>query len=165
MRTPKRFGGCHNGLAAYDAWAEHLLRDEDFATDDIALLRDRSTTHHGAVRSVAEGRWYASVFLAEAALASGLNSPELYAAAACFAAEHDLMWQIWGIVGGLHLKRASGARLQAAAEALHELKPEFMVLCHCSGNDAINFFKQNLNTEIVSGFAGFELKTKQGSTK
>ena len=100
MRTPTRFDR-RNGLAAYDAWAEHLLRDDDFATDDIAVLRDRFMTQHGAVSSVAEGRWYASVFLAQAALASGLNAPELYAAASCCAAEHDLMWQIWGIVGGL----------------------------------------------------------------
>jgi len=100
MRTPKRMGR-HNGIAAYDVWAEHLLRDEDFATDDTRVLRDRFMTQHGAVSSVAEGRWYASVFLAQAALDSGLKAPELYAAAACCAAEHDLMWQIWGIVGGL----------------------------------------------------------------
>ena len=100
MRTPQRFGR-HNGLAAYDAWAEHLLRDEDFATDDIAVLRDRFMVHNDAVGCVAEGRWYASLFLAQAALDSGLKAPELYAAASCCAAEHDLMWQVWGLAGGL----------------------------------------------------------------
>ena len=99
VRTPERFGR-HNGLAAYDAWAEHLRRDEDFATDDIAVLRDRFVAHSDAVGVVAEGRWYASVFLGQAAMDGGLKAPELYAAASCCAAEHDLMWKIWGLVGG-----------------------------------------------------------------
>ena len=100
IRTPTRFQ-CHNGLAAYDSWAEHLLRDEDFATDDIVTLRDRFMVHDDAVGAVAEGRWHASVFLTQAAMASGLNAPELYAAASCCAAEHDLMEKVWGLVGGL----------------------------------------------------------------
>ncbi|MCE5237824.1 hypothetical protein LLH23_04970 [bacterium] len=100
MRTPTRMGR-HNGIAAYDVWAEHLLRDEDFATDDLAALRDRFMTEHAAVSSVAEGRWYAAIFLAQAALDSGLNPSALYAAASCCAAESDLMMRVWGIVGGL----------------------------------------------------------------
>ena len=100
VRAPMRFER-HNGLAAYDAWAEHLLRDDDFATDDIAILRERFVAHDDAVGTVAEGRWYASIFLAQAAMDGGLNAPELYAAAACFAAEHDLMWKAWALVGGI----------------------------------------------------------------
>ena len=102
IRAPKRFER-HNGLAAYDAWADHLLRDDDFATDDIAVLRDRFMAHNDAVGCVAEGRWYASVFLAQAAMDGGLKAPDLYAAASCCAAEHDLMWKVWGLVGGLGL--------------------------------------------------------------
>ena len=100
VRTPKR-GDRHNGLAAYDAWAEHLLRDDDFATDDMGVLRERFMAHYDAVGCVAEGRWYASIFLAQAAMDGGLKAPELYAAASCCAAEHDLMWKVWGLVGGL----------------------------------------------------------------
>ena len=100
VRAPKRFER-HNGLAAYDAWAEHLLRDDDFATDDMSVLRERFTAHDDAVGRVAEGRWYASIFLAQAAMDASLNAPELYAAASCCAAEHDLMWKVWGLVGGL----------------------------------------------------------------
>ena len=37
----------------------------------------------------------------EAAIRATPNAPELYAAASCCAAEHDLMWKIWGLVGGL----------------------------------------------------------------
>ena len=101
MRTPKRQGDRHNGLAAFDAWAEHLLRDEDFATDDLAVLRERFTVHDDAALTVAEGRWYGSIFLAQAAMDGGLKAPELYAAASCCAAEHDLMWKVWGCVGGI----------------------------------------------------------------
>jgi hypothetical protein len=28
------------------------------------------------------------------------DAPELYAAASCCAAEHDLMWKVWACVGG-----------------------------------------------------------------
>ena len=111
IRTPKRHGDRHNGLAAYDAWAEHLLRDEDFATDDLAVLRERHMVHHDAVGTVAEGRWYASIFLSQAAMDGGLKAPELLAAASCCAAEHDLMWKVWGLMGGLGHGDAKASKL------------------------------------------------------
>ena len=127
LRTPKRFDR-HNGLAAYDAWAEHLLRDEDFETDDVAILRDRFMAHSDAVGRVAEGRWYASIFLAQAAQGGGLKAPELYAAASCCAAEHDLMWKIWGLVGGLGhsdeevRQLVDGDRRRQMAPIIHEAR-------------------------------------------
>ena len=66
--------------------------------------------------------------------------------------------RIWGIVGGLHLKSASVERLAATTDALREWNPEFMVPCHCTGEAAIDHFKQNLNIKIKPGFAGYELK-------
>ncbi len=66
---------------------------------------------------------------------------------------------IWGIVGGLHLKSASEARLQATAAALCECRPEFMVPCHCTGDTAITFFRQNTNINILPAYAGLKLKT------
>jgi hypothetical protein len=102
VRTPTRYGGRHNGLAAYDAWADHLCRDDPFDTDDIGVLNERFGVHDDAVSTVAEGRWYASVFLAQAATTDpGLPTPPLYRAAACYAAEHDLMWDVWRQVGGI----------------------------------------------------------------
>ena len=102
VRTPLRYGDRHNGLAAYGAWAEHLLCDEDFATDDPAELSLRLEVHDDAVSTIAEGRWYASIFLAQAASTDiGLRTPHLYHAAACYAREHDLMWQVWRAVGGI----------------------------------------------------------------
>jgi hypothetical protein len=102
VHSPVRGGDRHNGLAAYDAWAEHLLRDEDFATDDLAVLNERFTAHDDAVGTVAEGRWYASLFLAEAVGRLPYQmAADLLAAASCCAAEHELMWRVWGCVGGI----------------------------------------------------------------
>jgi hypothetical protein len=101
-RTPVTFGDRHNGLAAYSAWAEHLLRDEDFP-DDEAVLRQRHEVHDLAVGLVAEARWYGSQFLLQA---SDPDVPpyripeEPCHAAACYAAEHRLMWELWDLAGG-----------------------------------------------------------------
>ncbi len=67
--------------------------------------------------------------------------------------------KIWGVVGGFHLKHASEERLAATVKALEELKPEFMVPCHCSGAAATDYFKQELSTPVQAGFAGFELNS------
>lgn len=100
-RTPQTSGGHHNGLAAYEAWAEHLLREDDFATDDVAALRMHFMVHNDAVGTVAEGRWYAACFLGEVAGEEPIMAADLQAAAHCYEAEHDLMWQLWNLVGGL----------------------------------------------------------------
>lgn len=101
VRTPATFGDRHNGLAAYTAWADHLLRDDDFPPGDMAKLRQRYMVHHDATGAVAEGRWYASLFLAQIARHEAGMAPELLAAASCYAAEHDLMWQVWNLAGGI----------------------------------------------------------------
>lgn len=95
-----------NGLAAYAAWAEHLLRDEDLTTAEEAVLRQRHQVHNDAVGMVAEGRWYASVFLNE--MGNGVDEyahrdtvEELFHAAACYAGEHALMWKLWDLAGGI----------------------------------------------------------------
>jgi hypothetical protein len=93
-----------NGLAAYDAWAEQLLQDEDFPEED-AVLRQRYDVHNSAVGQVAEARWYGNVFLTQAAIEGDALHyslvEDLLHAAACYAAEHDLMWKMWGLAGGI----------------------------------------------------------------
>jgi hypothetical protein len=101
-RTPVTLGVRHNGLAAYVAWAEHLLRDGDFPDDEV-VLRQRHDVHDMAVGLVAEARWYGSQFLIQASNPDILHhslAGDLLHAAACYAAEHDLMWQLWGLAGG-----------------------------------------------------------------
>lgn len=112
-RTPA-VQGRHGGLAAYDAWAEHLMRDGDFPQEDRAVLRERHTVHDDAVGMVAEARWYASLYLPQIARQEAGMAEELLAAAACYAAEHDLMWKIWGLVGGIGREEAKALKLADA---------------------------------------------------
>lgn len=91
----------HNGLAAYQAWAGHIGADEEFATDDVRVLWERYMVHNDAVGLVAEGRWYAAAFLRQVARHQPAAAEPLQVAAACYEAEHDLMWQLWGLVGGI----------------------------------------------------------------
>jgi len=110
--TPVTFGNRRNarpgsrqrarGLAAYTAWAEHLLRDEDFPNDE-AVLRQRHDVHNNVVGMLAEARWYGSQFLIQASdpdVSHYGMSADLLHAAACYAAEHDLMWKLWDLAGG-----------------------------------------------------------------
>jgi hypothetical protein len=99
-RTPVTLGERHNGLAAYSAWAEHLSDEDEFPEDDLAVLHERYMVHNDAVGTVAEGRWYASLFLKQVMDQELAMAEELSAAAACYRAEHDLMWEIWNLVGG-----------------------------------------------------------------
>ncbi len=105
--APEHYRQRHNGLAAYNAWADHLLRDAEWPADDEATLRAHHQIHEDAVSTVAEARWYGSIFLAEIAehFAAGPNyrgaSGHVLHAAACYAAEHDLMWLIWDLAGGI----------------------------------------------------------------
>ena len=105
--APEHYRQRHNGLAAYNAWADHLLRDAEWPADDEATLRAHHQIHEDAVSTVAEARWYGSIFLAEIAehFAAGPNyrgaSGHVLHTAACYAAEHDLMWQLWALAGGI----------------------------------------------------------------
>ena len=101
-RTPLTFGNRHNGIAAYAAWAEHVLRDDDFP-DDEATLRQRHDVHNNMVGMVAEARWYGAQFLIQASDPDILHfsmAEDLLHAAACYAGEHDLMWKLWDLAGG-----------------------------------------------------------------
>lgn len=95
--------GCrHNGLVAYTAWAEHLLQDEDFPNNE-SVLRQRHDVHNSVVGMLAEARWYGSQFLIQASnpdIVHYKHAENLLCAAACYAAEHNLMWELWDLVGG-----------------------------------------------------------------
>ncbi len=99
-RTPVVHGRS-NGLAAYQTWAEHVLRDENFPANNKDVLREHHAVHDDAVGMVAEARWYASLFLPQIARTEAWMAEDLLRAASCYAAEHDLMWKIWGLVGGI----------------------------------------------------------------
>jgi RNA polymerase sigma factor (sigma-70 family) len=101
LRNPVTHGDRANGLAAWDAWIEHLGRDEDLVGVEPAVLFERHMSHDDAVCTVAEGRWYASLFLDGMAEEEPMMAEDLHAAARHAAAAGNLMWRVWGEVGGM----------------------------------------------------------------
>lgn len=99
MRIPEVRGRV-SGHAAYASWTEALLRDDEFATDDASVLMQRYFMHWATVGTVAEARFWGNVFLTQIAAEEPNIAPELRKAAACFVAEHDLMWAVWEFAGG-----------------------------------------------------------------
>lgn len=63
--------------------------------------------------------------------------------------------RIVGVIGGLHLNRASDDRLRVTRDALVNWQPRFIIPCHCTGEDAIEFLKGALKELIVDGGSGF----------
>lgn len=88
------------GFAAYDAWARQVVNDADFATDDERVFQSRHDLHNCIVGNLAECRWGASEVLGMMAKRWPAASDDLLTAATCYRGEHDLMWKIWGLVGG-----------------------------------------------------------------
>ena len=90
-----------SGLSAFTEWGRTILRHRDFPPSDMAVLRRRHRVHTATVGMVAEGRWYGSLYLKDAAGAIPAMAGPLHRAADCFEQEHALMWQVWGLAGGL----------------------------------------------------------------
>ncbi|MCL4504847.1 MAG: hypothetical protein M1140_02330 [Chloroflexi bacterium] len=99
--TPQAYSERANGLAAYEAWAADIQRDDQFPAHDETTLRAHHMVHNDAVGTVAEARWYGGLFLQEAIDFVHYNMAEdLLHAAACYAGEHELMWKAWDLAGG-----------------------------------------------------------------
>lgn len=58
------------------------------------------------------------------------------------------------VIGGLHLHNASSQRLEKTVEELNRFKIGRIVACHCSGDDAVKYLRENLNAEVSFGHAG-----------
>lgn len=65
--------------------------------------------------------------------------------------------KVRGVIGGLHLLNASRERLEATGSALRQWNPEFVIPCHCTGEEAKTFLQDELGTMIIPGYAGLEL--------
>ena len=103
-RTPVTFGDRANGLAAYDAWAAQLLLDQDFTADESVLVQ-RHEVHNNVVGFLAEARWYGSLFLISLIEFGDTEIhrdaiEDILHAAAFYAGEHQLMWNLWDLAGG-----------------------------------------------------------------
>lgn len=134
----------YNGLAAYTAWAEQLLRDEDFPGDNVAVLRECHMVHDMAVGYVAEARWYGSQFLIEAADPNHLHfslAEYLYKAAGCYAAEHNLMWKLWDLAGG---NGNPGAFLKFAEPEIRRKMAPIILQAREKDSEAIQYIQRAL---------------------
>jgi len=94
-----------NGIAAYDAWIEQILTDDDFPKGEDSILQQRFQVHDNAIGNVAECRWYGSQFLIGMTVGGDdivhrSAIEDLYHAAALYAGDHELMWQLWDLAGG-----------------------------------------------------------------
>ncbi len=61
------------------------------------------------------------------------------------------------VVGGLHLLNASPDRLERTVRALDSLPLKRVVACHCTGDEAFVYLKNQLSCELVRGYAGMSL--------
>ncbi|MFP4052605.1 MAG: hypothetical protein ACLFV7_01940 [Phycisphaerae bacterium] len=99
MRTETTYGRA-NGLAAFDAWADDISDEVQFGPASDVPLERKFEAHSNAADVIAEGRWYASRYLAMAARFLPYQASDLLAAAACCAKEHELMWELWACYEG-----------------------------------------------------------------
>jgi 7,8-dihydropterin-6-yl-methyl-4-(beta-D-ribofuranosyl)aminobenzene 5'-phosphate synthase len=61
------------------------------------------------------------------------------------------------IIGGLHLLLANSNQLQEVVQYLNSLSLEKIVLLHCTGLEAENFLKEQLNTDVFIGYSGLTI--------
>ena len=65
--------------------------------------------------------------------------------------------RIRAVIGGFHLVNAESTRVEKTIEALHELAPELVIPCHCTGEEAQFQLQQGLGKHCRQGVAGMQL--------
>lgn len=61
------------------------------------------------------------------------------------------------IIGGLHLLLANSNQLQEVVQYLNSLSLEKIVLLHCTGLEAENFLKEQLDADVFIGYSGLTI--------
>jgi len=141
IRTPK-VQDRHNGLAAYQAWADAILQDDEFIGKKVKELLHQYHVHQDAVGTIAEGRWYAFQFLTK--IMEDVTTPEsLSKAAQCYDDQHSLMWQVWQLVGGPGAS-AKKAKLFANAD-IREKTAHLILQARDKDQKAADHIEQALN--------------------
>ncbi len=69
-------------------------------------------------------------------------------------AEQELGIGIRAVIGGLHLMQASESRLAGIAESLKEMGVKQICPTHCTGDNAIAFFKESFGNGYIAGGTG-----------
>ena len=91
---------------------------------------------------VAEGRWYGAQFLIGALDHVHYHLAEdLLHAAACYAAEHDLMWKVWDLAGGYG---NPDAYLKLADPAVRRQMVPIILQARDKDAEAANYIEQAL---------------------
>jgi len=124
IMAPRRLGNHAGGLSAFDAFAAALRVDADFPRDgNLPSLIEKNMCVSDALGTVAEGRYYASTWLASLAERFPRAAGALRAAAEPFAAEHDLCWKAWAELGGVGVgeKQARALTVKARRERVAAL--------------------------------------------
>jgi hypothetical protein len=106
MRTPEVSRNGYTvptGTAAFNAWVEYLVRDENFQGVDDARMLTLYKAHDFSVGNLAEARWYEGLWMANTFSRGDIwkRSEDLLIAAACFTKQHELMWRAWDLCGGI----------------------------------------------------------------
>lgn len=60
---------------------------------------------------------------------------------------------IYGVIGGLHLSRASDDRIKKTAQYFLDKNIKFLAVSHCTGDKALNYFK-NLDIKLIANNTG-----------
>ncbi len=66
--------------------------------------------------------------------------------------------EIRAVIGGFHLLQADEERLRLTLEALHDISPEILAPCHCTGEQAIQALKEHFGKKVVSCAAGTQFR-------
>ncbi len=128
LRTPEA-GGRASGIAAWQAWADQVCKDEELDPAELDLLKQRHFIHWAMVSNTAECRAWGGSYLDQVAEDLPEIGGDLGVAAEDFHNIHDLMWDIWALEGGwrnpdAHLvfarpevrRKVAGVLLQAKAK-------------------------------------------------
>ncbi|MHB0878850.1 MAG: cysteine peptidase family C39 domain-containing protein [Anaerolineae bacterium] len=113
-RTPQ-FDRHYSGLAAYDAWAAALQRDEEFAGKSDDELFERLMCHNDAISCIGEGRACAARFLRAAAGTLPAAAAPLEEAAQAYEAEGSTVGRIMERLGGKDWSQECARRLAQPA--------------------------------------------------
>lgn len=71
--------------------------------------------------------------------------------------------RIHAVIGGLHLNAASPERLEKTVNALRESRPDMLVPCHCTGEAAATYLRENLDCPVQTGYSGFRMEIPSAS--
>jgi hypothetical protein len=113
--APYRLGDHAGGQRAFEAWAAALSKEDEFPQGaPLHQLMERQMCMTDALTMVGEGRYYAAEWCARISGELPGAGSELDAAAKDFKAEHDLVWSMWALLGGMGMGEAQAKNLARA---------------------------------------------------